>query len=46
MKNYSVWEEKFIGEKNGRLDIVEEKISEPEDIAIETIPNELPRKNI
>lgn len=25
-------------EKNGRLDIIEEKISEPEDIATETIP--------
>lgn len=44
MKNYSVWDGKFTGEKNGRLDIIEKRISELEDIATETIQNEIHRE--
>lgn len=41
-KNYNVWEEKNTsGVINSRLDISEEKISEFENKAIETIQNEI-----
>ena len=41
MKNYSIWNEKWMARINIRLDIAEEKISESEGIVIETIQTEM-----
>ena len=44
-KNYNVWNLKnMLDGVNGRLDVTEEKISESEDIGIETIQNEMQRE--
>lgn len=42
-ENCSVWRKNTLSRTNGRLDIVREKISELEDIAVKTILNETPR---